>query len=271
MKVKYIAVILLCCIFFYSPITYAEEVSECVFNIFFNNVKINNTDIKIINNLIYVPLRWYSNLNKANVDWNKETESVLINYYQYPKYKAIEKNGKFGYEDENGVIVIEPQFQFAWDFSEGLGLIQSEEGVFSYINQQGEEVIKNIYPYTYEFKDGVTLVIDYYNEKPPMNNTIKTDVNYRTYYIDRSGNMLFGRYFARAGEFHDGFAYVQVEGNIIPTPNIKNAYAYIDMTGNIVTDMKFDYASDFIDGKAKVIKDGIEGTIDINFVFTPNN
>jgi len=33
---------------------------------------------------------------------------------------SIEQNGKWGFIDKTGKIVIEPKFDIAWDFSEGL-------------------------------------------------------------------------------------------------------------------------------------------------------
>ena len=35
----------------------------------------------------------------------------------------VEQNGKWGYIDKTGRMVIEPQFDRTWDFSEGLGCV----------------------------------------------------------------------------------------------------------------------------------------------------
>jgi hypothetical protein len=37
---------------------------------------------------------------------------------------AIEINGKWGYIDKSGKLVIEPQFTDAWNFSEGLAPVK---------------------------------------------------------------------------------------------------------------------------------------------------
>lgn len=269
MKIKYSIIFLV--VFLFSSIVYAEELTDCSYSIFFNNISINNREFKMIGDSIYVPLRLYSNFIGYNVIWNGEEKSVLISKYQYPEYKAIEVDGEYGYRDKNGNIIIEPQFKHGWDFAEGMALVQNNDDTFSYINQNGDIVIKNIYPYTYEFKDGITIVIDYYMGIPEHNNNrTSSEVEYRTYYIDKAGNMLFGQYFLQAGEFHDGFAYVQIEGNISPTPYTKNVYTYINTAGEYATDMKFDWAGDFENGTAEVIKDGIRGSINTNFDFTPN-
>jgi len=56
------------------------------------------------------------------------------------KLFPVEKEGKFGYIDKTGNVIIESQFDSAWDFSEGLARV-SIEGKYGYIDDTGEYVI----------------------------------------------------------------------------------------------------------------------------------
>jgi hypothetical protein len=50
------------------------------------------------------------------------------------------KNGKYGYIDKTGKIVIKPQFDKAYDFSEGLASI-SLNGKWGFIDNTGKIAI----------------------------------------------------------------------------------------------------------------------------------
>src|ERR1044071_3749108 len=52
----------------------------------------------------------------------------------------FEKNGKFGYLNSQGSLVIDTVYAFADVFSEGLALVE-RDGKKSYINEKGEQVI----------------------------------------------------------------------------------------------------------------------------------
>ena len=52
----------------------------------------------------------------------------------------MKSNGKCGYINKDGKFAITPQFDNAWDFSEGLACVEIG-GKYGYINQEGEIVI----------------------------------------------------------------------------------------------------------------------------------
>jgi hypothetical protein len=52
----------------------------------------------------------------------------------------IFKNGKFGFIDRSGKVVIEPQFDWVEDFSEGLALVSSN-GTKGFIDKAGKWVL----------------------------------------------------------------------------------------------------------------------------------
>ena len=148
-------------------------------------------------------------------------------------------NGKFGYKDENGKVIVAPKYDFAYDFSEGLARVHIlGEAVgrgygkairSGYINTKGEEVIPLMYTNVYDFQDGLAWV-----------NT--------------------------GGEFIDtGFSQQFAGGK----------WGVIDKNGKVVIPLEYDKISPiyeyegakmiqkyFKDGKAKVTKDGREFYID---------
>lgn len=63
----------------------------------------------------------------------KELENIEL--------KRIEKNGKYGYADEAGKVVIPCKWKEAWEFSEGLALVEDDYGKLGYIDKTGKVVI----------------------------------------------------------------------------------------------------------------------------------
>lgn len=70
----------------------------------------------------------------------------------------VESNGKYGYADEAGAVVIEPQYDVAMDFSEGLAYVATYQGdkcVHGFINEHGEMKIPLVDgKYDQSLKDG---------------------------------------------------------------------------------------------------------------------
>jgi hypothetical protein len=62
-----------------------------------------------------------------------------------------EKSKKYGFIDKKGVFIIEPKFESAFPFSEGLAVIQIGDK-YGYINTEGEIVIECVYDKANPFK-----------------------------------------------------------------------------------------------------------------------
>jgi hypothetical protein len=72
--------------------------------------------------------------------------------------------GKAGYINEQGKIVIEPQFLAAYKFSEGLAVVRIA-GTYGYINESGKVVIPAEYDFALPFSEGLAIV---YKEAKPF-------------------------------------------------------------------------------------------------------
>ncbi len=72
-------------------------------------------------------------------------------------FRIIE-NGKFGFIDNKGKVVIEPQFLFAGDFFGNLATAKTGSG-YGYIGRNGKFVIDPDYDYADDFYDTISMVV----------------------------------------------------------------------------------------------------------------
>lgn len=66
-------------------------------------------------------------------------------------------DGKYGYLNEKGDWVIEPQYEYALPFTEGLAVV-ARDGFYGYIDPTGEIVIPMIYTAAWPFSEGKAAV-----------------------------------------------------------------------------------------------------------------
>lgn len=70
---------------------------------------------------------------------------------------SVEVNGKHGFIDRNGQIVIDPQFEAVGDFSEGLARYKKGEK-WGFIDRLGRVVIKPRFLWAHDFSEGLARV-----------------------------------------------------------------------------------------------------------------
>jgi hypothetical protein len=122
--------------------------------------------------------------------------------------------GKYGFIGNNGKIIIEPVFDQARSFSEGLAAVRVEKK-WGYVNQDGDVVRKpNFDNYPGDFHDGLAYVV--------------LDGKYG--YIDKQGIMVIKPAFESGYPFSESLAAVEVGGK----------WGYIDSHGNFVIEPQFD-------------------------------
>ena len=70
---------------------------------------------------------------------------------------SVLKDGKYGFIDKDGAVVIRPQYDFVSGFKEGLSHAKkgSKKG---YIDTQGKEVIPFEYDFANDFENGIAKV-----------------------------------------------------------------------------------------------------------------
>ncbi len=260
----------------------AEEVNrvyaeKTLFKVQVNNeVQDINGDILVVDGVSYVPLREFSNMLGSSVKWDEANQMINITsdfvYTQAPLKFYDETNEKYGYKDNKGNIVIEPQYDDASEFSEGAAIVlKNSEYVF--INQSGNELFRIDADYhsislKEGFSEGCCAVSIFEVKRGTM---VGENFPRKHMYLDKMGNKLMDKDFKEYSEnFYDGYAVSLKNESYYFTP-IKPILSYIDKTGDFATDTEYSKAGNFIDGYAKVItKDGVKGKIDRSFTFYPD-
>jgi hypothetical protein len=154
---------------------------------------------------------------------------------------------KRGFMDKTGKFAIEPKFENASSFSEGLArvsVIEKHREYLGFINRNGEYVIppkfdidSDFLRCTTDFSEGLASLID----EPP---TVERDPCFM--YIDKTGETVLKTNFFYANPFHEGLA------SVWDAETEKNGY--IDKSGKLVIPLHFDLAGNFSEGLALVSK-----------------
>jgi hypothetical protein len=215
----------------------------------------------------------------------------LAAYAQYPDaLYPIRVDGKWGYMNRKGETVIEPAWDEADEFYDGLarvGVVTDSEILFGFIDTKGAWIIQPVYQRAGHFAEGYAFVS-------------KAD-QYR--YINQEGKEIIPCQFEDASDFHHGYAAIKKggwtgmidkSGNIVVNPqytvNVSHPQfnegmapvfgadektGFIDTSGQWVIFPNFQSAGNFVDGKAWAmaevgdeIKGGYLGT-DGQYVIEP--
>ena len=154
---------------------------------------------------------------------------------------------RWGYINRKGEYVINPQFEDADFFNDGLAKIKSGDGKTGYINKKGEYVIPATYKSGTAFSNGLAFVV--------------ADGGLPTC-IDKKGNTKFVLNVARyVSAFNEGMAIFA---------NENGEYGFVDKNGNIVVNPQYDMALPFDGGFARVGQKGDAGFIDRTGKITVN-
>ena len=186
----------------------------------------------------------------------KNDVTYLLPYSNNNDYiKPYSEGDKWGYRTQDGEIIVEPKYNFASYFHEGLAAVRTN-GIFGfnkkfgYINEKGEKVIPFKYDDALNFSEGLA---------PVRTNGI-LGLYKKWHYIDKTGKKVIPFKYDEASSFSEGLADVR-KGN-----RENGKWGYIDKTGHEVVPFKYDYASSFSEGLAYVRKgnweDGKWGYID---------
>lgn len=121
--------------------------------------------------------------------------------------ERVYKDGKYGYINDKGEEIISCIYDYAFNFSEGLGTVY-KSGKWGYVNEVGKEVVPCIYEKAGIFSEGLAFV--------KKNNVYG--------YIDKNGNEVIPCIYNNANDFSEGIAKVSKNWD----------YIYIDKEGNEV-------------------------------------
>lgn len=160
-------------------------------------------------------------------------------------------DGKWGYIDKRGKIVIRPQFDYAEGFSEGLARIRIglvKAGKWGFVDKTGAVVIKPEYIQADDFRDGLARVYigGRWGEVTPVGG--------KWGFIDKTGSRIIETELDYVESFSEGFAKFRKDGK----------WGFIDTSGRTAIQPKYDYVADFSEGLCAVEigasrKNGIKG------------
>jgi hypothetical protein len=206
-----------------------------------------------------------------------------------PPLFVVKVGGKEGFIDRDGGIVIEPIFQKAYPFHDGLAAVQVK-GLWGFIDTKGRVVIEPRFIQVGFFSEGLASFRDKTFSDPWG-------------YIDKTGEVRIQQDFDVAGLFRNGIArvgfttakskiilkfadvgqefnyrFIDKNGKFVPSPSpthyatgkaeelilvTRNGLVgYVDANGAVVIEPQFEAGSAFSDGLACVRQKGLFGYID---------
>lgn len=149
----------------------------------------------------------------------------------------IEEDGKFGYINHLGEVVITPQFEKAsTSFSEGLANVKVG-GRWGFINEEGKFVINPQFEHKYRGSDHA------YNFSDGM---AQVEYDGKWGYIDKEGILVVSPQFDFTEDYTEGLAVVLKDF-------LNDKWGYIDKEGNYAINPQFDLAAAFSEGLAEVL------------------
>lgn len=195
----------------------------------------------------------------------------------------VQQGDKWGFVNTKGEYVINPQFEYAEAFFDGLAKVKVSDK-YGFINKEGKYVINPSYSGATSFCEGKAWVVSpkgaptLVNTKGKVMFTMKSvrraynysegvavviDDNGKAWAIDDNGKTVcvFPQGLKAQSSFLEGLAAVSDEnGN----------YGYIDKKGKIVINCQFREASPFVNGKAIARSGDMYGLIDKNGKYVVN-
>ena len=138
---------------------------------------------------------------------------------------SIVQNGKIGFIDSTGKVVIEPKYDNVTSFSEGLARVKIDEK-YGFIDSSGKIIIEPQFENVNSFSDGLATFT----------------IGDKWGFINRTGNISIEPKFDHATSFSEGLASVKID----------KKYGFIDTNGNLILDPIFTDPAYFKEGIAHV-------------------
>ena len=160
---------------------------------------------------------------------------------------------KYGFVDRTGKMVIKPEFDATWGFSEGLAVVRNG-AVYSLIDKKGKVIkLDSEITFVESFSEGLARIrIGKYESEH------HGDFFYG--YIDKTGEVVIEPEFNDASEFSEGRAAVRIFAEGESAVRHHDLWGYIDKKGEVVIPPEYVEAEDFRGGLARV---NIGGELDL--------
>jgi len=156
----------------------------------------------------------------------------------------VQKDGKSGFIDRTGKVVIPIQFDSANNFHEGLALV-TMSGKKAFIDATGKIVFNAAYDIVDDFSEGLAAV-NIGQTRIPNLGLISNPGKWG--YIDRTGRLVMPLRFTHAENFSEGLAAI--------TDGDRDHGAFIDHGGKTIFTLPLDVTLGFHEGIAGVLLNG---------------
>ena len=202
------------------------------------NAYADKTNFRWIKDIDYAKVRHFSQGHSAfqeNGKWgfiNTAGEVVVEPQYDechdyHNGYAAVKVNGKWGYIDIKHNLVIAPEFQDVEDFKNDLAIV-IRDGKWGVINKTGKSPAGIIFDEIQEYRDGYALAY----------------ADGIQYFLDDEGEIR---------RLHKGFEFSGYSNGMAAVKNKKkNKWGFIDKKGRLVIDAKYDTVYSFSNNIALV-------------------
>jgi|GEM_PF-124595 len=147
---------------------------------------------------------------------------------------VIRDNGRYGYIDKMGFVVIKPQFEDAYNFSENLARITVHHK-YGFIDKSGKVVIEPVFDDAGDYAEGFARVA----------------IDNKYGFIDRSGKVVVPMKYELVNDFSEGMAAVYNSGK----------WGFINGKGETVIQPRFSNVGFFRKGLAPASEDRLYGYI----------
>lgn len=168
---------------------------------------------------------------QVKIDKNMEIRKIEEELY------VIRDNGRYGYINRAGLVIIKPQFEDAYNYSGELARVAFHHK-YGFIDKTGRLVIPANYDDAGDFTEGLAMV--------------GTDNKYG--FIDHKGNIVIPLQYELVSAFSEGLAGVYVQGK----------WGFINKKGELVIRPRYDNAGAFRSGLAPVSEKELYGYINKN-------
>lgn len=154
----------------------------------------------------------------------------------------IKIDGKFGFINRTGKLIVEPIYDDAREFHEGLAAVKSD-GKWGYIDNTGKLIIPLIFNTNSVFEEGMAFL----------------KVNDKYGFFNKKGEIVIQPQFYDFRSFSEDLSAVCVEYKSSTSTETLKLYGFIDKKGKFVIKPQFLNAGSFQDGLAPVSSVGYHG------------
>lgn len=180
---------------------------------------------------------------------------------------AVLFGNRYGYIDKKGEVVIEPQFEKAFDFSEGLARVKLN-GQWAFIDKRGQTAFTAPFYYADDFRNGHAVVAKIFDDHP-QRALAAGDI--KVSYIGKTGTLAPIGWCNSASRFSEALAAISTDNNVITSfsreghiimeslsmsesePGYKPAtYSFINAEGKTVFKGTYEQIEPFVDRRAAV-------------------